>query len=75
MTNLIVQVFENNVEQALRAMKKKSAAIGLVKEMKSRAFHEKPGDRKRRKEREARKKLRKADKRRAEWDRDPASSG
>lgn len=70
MTNLVITVFENNIEAALRALKKRSIATGLLKDIKRHDHYTKPGDAKRRKSDIARKKLRKATKRTEVADRD-----
>ena len=58
-----VIVRDNNVEQALRAMKKKLQREGIFREMKLRKHYEKPSEKKKRREaesvRRARKMLRK----------------
>jgi small subunit ribosomal protein S21 len=59
-SNVVVQVRYGDVEGALKLLKKLSQKDGLLRDMKKRAYYEKPGDAKRRKEREARKKRRKA---------------
>ena len=58
-----IDVFDNQIEPALKALKKQMLAAGLFKEMKRRAHYEKPSVRRKRKQVEARKKRRKALKR------------
>ena len=48
-----IRVFNNNVEKALKVVKKKLAGEGLIRELKRRRFYEKPSMRKKKKEREA----------------------
>jgi small subunit ribosomal protein S21 len=55
-----VDVFDNQIEPALKALKKKMLTGGLFKEMKRRAFYEKPSVRRKRKRAEARRRRRKA---------------
>ena len=51
--NLVtVVVRDNNVEKALRILKKKLQKDGLLKELKSRQYFEKPSEKKRRKKKE-----------------------
>ena len=58
----ILQVFvrDNNVEQALRALKKKMQREGIFREMKRRKAYEKPSERKTREKAEAIRRARKA---------------
>lgn len=51
---------EGSLERAMRVLKKKLAAEGVFKEMKIRAFYEKPSVRRKRKRQEAERKRRKA---------------
>ena len=57
----IVQIFvrDNNVEQALRALKKKMQREGTFREMKRRKFYEKPSEKKARQKAEAVRRARK----------------
>lgn len=59
-----VDVYDNNIDQAIRALKKKMNREGMFREMKKRKFFEKPSERRRRKKAEAfrrmKKKLRRA---------------
>jgi len=48
-----VRVFDNDVEKALRILKKKLQNDGLFKRLKLKKSYEKPSENKRRKEREA----------------------
>ena len=58
--NLGVKVYENQVEKALKVLKRQLAKEGLLKELKRRQFYEKPSVKRKRKQREARKKRVKA---------------
>jgi len=55
-----IEVLDNQIEPALKALKKAMANDGLFKEMKRRAFYEKPSVKRKRKQAEARRKRRKA---------------
>ena len=55
-----IDVFENQIEPALKALKKKMVKDGVFQEMKRRAFYEKPSVKRKRKQALARKKRRKA---------------
>ncbi len=57
---LRIEVFDNQIEPALKALKKEMLKGGLFKEMKRRAYYEKPSVKRKRKQAEARKKRRKA---------------
>lgn len=61
-----VSVRDNNVEQALRALKKKLQREGLFREMKIRKHYEKPSERKARERSEAIRRLRKVERKRRE---------
>ncbi len=50
---MLVQVRDNNVDQALRALKKKMQREGVYREMKLRRHYEKPSERKLRERDEA----------------------
>jgi small subunit ribosomal protein S21 len=67
--NLVVEVRDNNVEGALKQFKRLAMKVGLMKEMKKRTFYEKPSLRKKRKRIEAAKRLRKAQRKQADYDR------
>ena len=58
---LHVDVRENNVDQALRVLKKKMQREGLLREMREKEFYEKPSVKKARQAKEAIKRKRKAD--------------
>ena len=58
-----VEVFDNQVESALKVLKKQMLKEGLFQEMKRRAHYEKPSVKRKRKSAQARKKRRKALKR------------
>ena len=56
---IVVNVKDNNVEQALRSLKKKMQREGLYKEMKLRKHYEKPSLRKAREKEESIRRVRK----------------
>jgi small subunit ribosomal protein S21 len=56
-TLLEVKVNDNDVEKAIKVLKNKLAKSGLFKELKTRRFYEKPSVKKKRKSREARRRL------------------
>ncbi|OAB55626.1 30S ribosomal protein S21 [Phormidium willei BDU 130791] len=64
MVQIIVR--DNNVEQALRALKKKMQREGLFREMKSRTHFEKPSEKKARQRAEAVRRARKLARKRAQ---------
>ena len=55
-----IEVFDNQIEPALKALKEGMLKDGVFKEMKRRAYYEKPSVKRKRKQAEARKKRRKA---------------
>ena len=55
-----IEVFENQIEPALKTLKKRMINEGMFKEMKRRAYYEKPSVKRKRKQADARKKRRKA---------------
>tara|TARA_Y100001970_G_scaffold267935_1_gene358549 strand:+ start:7548 stop:7760 length:213 start_codon:yes stop_codon:yes gene_type:complete len=64
--NLVqVQVRDNNVDQALKALKKKMQREGLFREMKMRRHYEKPSERRARQKAEAIRRTRKLARKRA----------
>ena len=63
-----VLVRDNNVDQALRALKKKLQREGVYREMKMRRFYEKPSERKAREKAAAVRRSRKLDRKRLERD-------
>lgn len=63
-----VEVFDNQVESALKVLKKQMLKEGLFQEMKRRAHYEKPSVKRKRKQAQARKKRRRALQRRRSWD-------
>jgi small subunit ribosomal protein S21 len=65
-----IEVFDNQIEAALKALKKQMLKEGLFQEMKRRAHYEKPSIRKKRKSAQARKKRRKALKRSLQYEPD-----
>ncbi|MEM7768111.1 MAG: 30S ribosomal protein S21 [Pseudomonadota bacterium] len=64
MVQIIVR--DNNVEQALRALKKKMQREGLFREMKARTHFEKPSEKKARQKAEAVRRARKLARKRAQ---------
>jgi len=64
-----ILVRDNNVDQALRVLKKKLQREGLYREMKRRTAYEKPSERRARERAAAVSRARKADRKRAERDR------
>lgn len=52
-------VGQNNLEKAMRVLKRKLIREGVFKELKSRRFYEKPSEKRKRKSKEAQKKRRK----------------
>ncbi len=63
-----VQVRDNNVDQALRALKKKMQREGLYRELRMRRHYEKPSERRAREKAEAVRRFRKLMRKRAERD-------
>ena len=63
-----VNVRDNNVEQALRALKKKMQREGMFREMKLRKDFEKPSERKKREASESVRRWRKLERKRKERD-------
>lgn len=55
-----IRVQGNDVERALKALKSKLQKEGLFREIKKRSFYEKPSVKRKRKQVEARRKMRKA---------------
>ena len=86
-----VQVRDNNVDQALRALKKKMQREGLYREMRMRRHYEKPSEKRAREKAEAVRRYRKLLRKRRErdellefahrrpsagpWDRSPVGTG
>jgi len=66
----VVQVLvrDNNVDQALRALKKKMQREGLFREMKMRRAYEKPSERRAREQAEAIRRARKLARKRAQFE-------
>lgn len=58
---MYVEVRNNNVDRAIRTLKRKLADEGIWQELRDRRFYEKPSDRKRRLKRAAVTRQRKAD--------------
>ncbi|HAM56949.1 MAG TPA: 30S ribosomal protein S21 [Candidatus Rokubacteria bacterium] len=65
-----VEVFDNQIEAALKTLKKQMQKDGTFQEMKRRAFYEKPSVKRKRKQAQARKKRRRALQRSRSWDDD-----
>ena len=63
-----VLVRDNNVDQALRVLKKKMQREGVFREMKRRRFYEKPSEQAAREKSEAVRRLRKLARKQAVWD-------
>jgi len=57
---LEVNVYQNQVDKALKVLKRQLTKEGLLKELKRRRFYEKPSIKKKRKQKEAKKKRRSA---------------
>lgn len=55
-----IKVHGNDIEKAIKALKRQLQKEGLFKEMKKRSFYEKPSEKEKRKQMEARKKRMKA---------------
>jgi small subunit ribosomal protein S21 len=56
---LEIKVFGNDIERALKNLKRELQKDGLFKEIKKRSSYEKPSEKEKRKQREARKRKRK----------------
>ena len=63
-----VSVRDNNVDQALKVLKKKMQREGIFREMKLRRHYEKPSEKKAREQSEAVRRSRKMDRKRKERD-------
>ena len=63
-----VIVRDNNVDQALKALKKKMQREGIFREMKLRNFYEKPSEKKAREKAEAIRRVRKLARKKAQRD-------
>ena len=63
-----VSVRDNNVDQALRALKKKMQREGVFREMKARSAYEKPSERRAREKQEAVRRSRKAARKQAQFE-------
>ena len=61
-----VTVRDNNVDQALRVLKKKMQREGVIREMKQRKYYEKPSEKKAREKSEATRRMRKLERKRRE---------
>lgn len=51
-----IKVYDDDIEKALKNLKRKLQRDGLFKELRKRSYYEKPSVKKKRKQREARKK-------------------
>jgi small subunit ribosomal protein S21 len=67
-TQINVKVFNNNVEKAIRVLKKKMLKEGIIRELKERRYYEKPSEKKLKEQKENIRRWRKAQKRRMERD-------
>jgi small subunit ribosomal protein S21 len=67
--HMLITVRDNNVDQALRALKKKLQREGVYREMKLRRHYEKPSEKRAREHAAAVSRARKADRKRQERDR------
>jgi len=65
-TQINVKVFNNNVEKAIRVLKKKMLKEGIIKELKQRRYYEKPSEMRLREQKENIRRWRKAQRRRME---------
>lgn len=65
-TVVSVNVRDNNVDQALRVLKKKMQREGIFREMKLRRHYEKPSEKKAREESESARRCRKMERKRRE---------
>ena len=65
-SNMYVSVRDNNVDQALRVLKKKMQREGMFREMKNRRAYEKPSERKAREMAESTRRVRKLMRKRLE---------
>ena len=65
-----IEIVDNQIEPALKALKKLMLRDGLFQEMKRRAHYEKPSVKRKRKQAQARKKRRRALQRARVWDND-----
>ena len=63
---MLVQVRDNNVDQALKALKKKMQREGIFREMKLRNYYEKPSEKRVREQAEAVRRARKLARKRAQ---------
>ena len=61
-----VRVFNNNVEKAIRVLKKKMLKEGIIKELKERRYYEKPSEKRLKEQKENIRRWRKAQRRRME---------
>ena len=66
LTTVLVQVRDNNVDQALKALKKKMQREGIFREMKLRSYYEKPSEKRAREKAQAIRRARKLARKKAE---------
>lgn len=59
-----VTVYNDHVDQALRALKKKTQREGIFREMKLNRYYEKPSEKRKRKSAESKRRIRKLQRRR-----------
>jgi small subunit ribosomal protein S21 len=64
MSNAEVEVFDNNVDQAFKVLRKKLQREGIIREMKLRTCHEKRSEKRKRKHSESLRRLRKQERKR-----------
>jgi small subunit ribosomal protein S21 len=67
-TTLEIRVHDDNIEKAIKDLKRQLQKEGLFKEIKKRSFYEKPSVKDRRKRREAQKRRMKAQRRKSFYD-------
>ena len=65
-TQINVKVFNNNVEKAIRVLKKKMLKEGIIKELKERRYYEKSSEKRLKENKENIRRWRKAQRRRME---------
>ncbi|MFQ5900705.1 MAG: 30S ribosomal protein S21 [Thermodesulfobacteriota bacterium] len=56
-----IKVYNNNIEKAMRDLKRGLERAGIFRELRRRRFYEKPSEKKKRKQAEAKKRLRRAE--------------
>ena len=65
---MLIAVRDNNVDQALKVLKKKMQREGIFREMKRRSFYEKPSEKRTREKAEAIRRLRKLQRKKLQRD-------